>query len=96
MAGCVLTFIESFQLFSALEELELKRRNPASELPIKWNQGVVNQENPENQLGRDPVRKSDNKMRTEHLLPLLAGKYTSWQNLKLLGFPHKNIHSYTT
>jgi len=50
VAGCVLTFIESFQLFSALEELELKRRNPASELPIKWNQGVVNQENPENQL----------------------------------------------
>jgi hypothetical protein len=46
------TDVQLFQLFSALEELEVKRRNPASELPIKWNQGVVNQENPENQLGR--------------------------------------------
>jgi hypothetical protein len=44
------------------------------------------------QKGR-PVRKSDNKMRPEHLLPLLAGKYT-WQNLRLLGFPHKYIYSY--
>jgi len=37
------------------------------------------------------IRKSDNRMRTEHQLPLLAGKYT-WRNSKLLGFPHKNVH----